>query len=169
MVLHANSNDHPSHVIIVQECNIEEGSDEEEPPAPPAKSSKDKKANGPDSGKAPSLVFKLTSKVPYKTVLKGMYVLFFHYCCLLDDIPPTTPPPPSQKKKSSYNPMFNSTSICLAAHSAVVLKAESMADKTEWMNKIRSVIQPSKAGQLKGTPTEGGMRQSLSDGSLVSY
>ena len=44
-----------------------------------------------------------------------------------------------------------------------------MSDKTEWMNKIRSVIQPSKAGQLKGTPTEGGMRQSLSDGSLVSY
>ncbi|KAM3729337.1 hypothetical protein ACB098_12G003800 [Castanea mollissima] len=109
-------------VITLEECNIEEVSDEEEPPAPPAKSSKDKKANGPDSGKAPSLVFKLTSKVPYKTVLK--------------------------------------------AHSAVVLKAESMADKIEWMNKIRSVIQPSKAGQLKGTPTEGGMRQSLSDGSL---
>ncbi|KAK7856055.1 dynamin-2a, partial [Quercus suber] len=62
--------------------------------------------------------------------------------------------------------MFKSTSTCLAAHSAVVLKAESMADKIEWMNKIRSVIQPSKAGQLKGTPTEGGMRQSLSDGSL---
>lgn len=76
MVLHANSNDHPSHVIIMQECNIEEVSDEEEPPAPPAKSSKDKKANGPDSGKAPSLVFKLTSKVPYKTVLKGMSFSF---------------------------------------------------------------------------------------------
>ena len=69
MVLHADSNVHPSHRIIVQECNIEEASDEEEPPA---KSSKDKKANGPDSGKAPSLVFKITSKVPYKTVLKGM-------------------------------------------------------------------------------------------------
>uniref|UniRef100_A0A2N9ENQ6 dynamin GTPase n=2 Tax=Fagus sylvatica TaxID=28930 RepID=A0A2N9ENQ6_FAGSY len=101
------------------ECNIEEASDEEEPPA---KSSKDKKANGPDSGKAPSLVFKITSKVPYKTVLK--------------------------------------------AHSAVILKAESMSDKTEWMNKIRSIIQPSKAGQLKGATTEGGLRQSHSDGSL---
>lgn len=32
---------------FVQECNLEEVSDEE----PPSKSSKDKKANGPDSGK----------------------------------------------------------------------------------------------------------------------
>nr|CAN68973.1 hypothetical protein VITISV_043157 [Vitis vinifera] len=108
-------------VITLEECNVEEVSDEEEPPR---KSSKDKKANGPDSGKNTSLVFKITSKVPYKTVLK--------------------------------------------AHSAVVLKAESMADKVEWVNKISSVIQPSKGGQMKGASTEGGltMRQSLSDGSL---
>lgn len=52
----------------MQECSIEEIPDEEEP-AP--KSSKDKKANGAD--KQPSLVFKITSKVPYKTVLKGMF------------------------------------------------------------------------------------------------
>ncbi|EXC32471.1 hypothetical protein L484_012638 [Morus notabilis] len=106
-------------VITLEECNIEEAADEEEPPA---KSSKDKKANGPDSGKATSLVFKLTSKVPYKTVLK--------------------------------------------AHSAVLLKAESMNDKVEWINKIRNVIQPSRGG--RGTSNEGGltMRQSLSDGSL---
>lgn len=53
-----------------------------------------------------------------------------------------------------------------AAHSAVVLKAESMADKVEWLNKLGNVI-GAKAGQVKGdngTP----MRQSLSDGSLVS-
>ncbi|ESR55005.1 hypothetical protein CICLE_v10018754mg [Citrus x clementina] len=56
-------------VIALEECNIEEIPEEEEPPA---KSSKDKKANGPDSGKAPSLVFKITSKIPYKTVLKGI-------------------------------------------------------------------------------------------------
>lgn len=55
--------------LLAQECNIEEIPEEEEPPA---KSSKDKKANGPDSGKAPSLVFKITSKIPYKTVLKGI-------------------------------------------------------------------------------------------------
>ncbi|KAA3468438.1 dynamin-2A-like [Gossypium australe] len=96
---------------------IEEIPDEEEP-AP--KSSKDKKANGSD--KQPSLVFKITSKVPYKTVLK--------------------------------------------AHSAVVLKAESMADKTEWLNKLSKVIQPS-TGPVKGGPDgTPGMRQSRSDGSF---
>ncbi|XP_020090518.1 dynamin-2A-like [Ananas comosus] len=108
-------------VITLEECNIEEISDEGDPP----KSSKEsKKANGPDSGKSSSLVFKLTNKVAYKTVLK--------------------------------------------AHSAVLLKAESMADKVEWVNKIRSVIQ-SKGPPAKGTnASEGGpsVRQSLSDGSL---
>ncbi|XWS24690.1 hypothetical protein CRYUN_Cryun27aG0005000 [Craigia yunnanensis] len=105
-------------VIVLEECSIEEVSDEEEP-AP--KTSKDKKANGPD--KEPSLVFKITSKVPYKTILK--------------------------------------------AHSAVVLKAESVADKVEWINKLSKVIQPSR-GPMKGASADGGpgMRQSLSDGSL---
>ncbi|GKV31611.1 hypothetical protein SLEP1_g40287 [Rubroshorea leprosula] len=106
-------------VIVLEECKIEEGSDEEEAPS---KSSKDKKANGPDSGKGSSLVFKITSRVPYKTVLK--------------------------------------------AHSAIVLKAESMADKVEWLNKLKNVIE-SKGGQVKGEsglPTT--MRHSLSDGSL---
>ncbi|CAK9146415.1 unnamed protein product [Ilex paraguariensis] len=109
-------------VITLEECNIEEVSDEEEPPSKTSKdkNSKDKKANGPDTGKSPSHVFKLTSRVPYKTVLK--------------------------------------------AHSAVVLKAESTADKMEWFNKLRNVI-GSKGGQVKG---ESGLpiRQSLSDGSL---
>ncbi|KAL3503786.1 hypothetical protein ACH5RR_033627 [Cinchona calisaya] len=105
-------------VITLEECNLEEVDDDEAPPPP--KSSKDKKANGPDTGKTPSLVFKITSRVPYKTVLK--------------------------------------------AHSAVVLKAESVADKAEWLNKLRNVIS-SKGGQVKGEsgPT---IRQSLSDGSL---
>ncbi|WOG84302.1 hypothetical protein DCAR_0103485 [Daucus carota subsp. sativus] len=105
-------------VITLEDCVIEEASVEEEPPS---KSSKDKKANGPDAGK-PNLVFKISNKVAYKTVLK--------------------------------------------AHSAVVLKAESMADKVEWLNKLRNVI-GGKGGQVKGdngTP----MRQSLSDGSLES-
>ncbi|XP_059445820.1 dynamin-2A-like [Corylus avellana] len=105
-------------VITLEECNIEEMSEEEEAPS---KSSKNKKANGPDSGKAPSLVFKITSKVPYKTLLK--------------------------------------------ADSAVVLKAENMADKVEWLNKLRNLVGPSKAGEVKG---ESGLliRQSFSDGSL---
>ncbi|KAJ6855325.1 hypothetical protein NC651_040095 [Populus alba x Populus x berolinensis] len=107
-------------VITLEECNIEEVPDEEEPPP---KSSKDKKVNGPVT-KAPSLVFKITSKVPYKTVLK--------------------------------------------AHSAVILKAESMADKVEWINKILKIAQPSKGGKIRGVSPEGGpaMRHSLSDGSL---
>ncbi|XP_058759088.1 dynamin-2A-like [Vicia villosa] len=105
-------------VITLEECNIEEVPDEGEP-AP--KSSKDKKSNGPDSSKV-NLVFKITSRVPYKTVLK--------------------------------------------AHSAVVLKAESATEKTEWIKKISNVIQ-AKGGQIK-ILSEGGssMRQSLSDGSL---
>lgn len=49
-----------------QECVIDDASDEEE--QPPSKSSKDKKANGPEK---PDLVFKITNKVAYKTVLKG--------------------------------------------------------------------------------------------------
>lgn len=46
-----------------QECYIEEVVEDED-----AKSSKDKKKQ---AEKGPSLVFKITSKVPYKTVLKG--------------------------------------------------------------------------------------------------
>ncbi|KAI6685219.1 hypothetical protein NL676_031132 [Syzygium grande] len=101
-----------------EECNIEEISDDDEPPP---KSSKDKKSNGPESGKGPGLVFKITCEVQYKTVLK--------------------------------------------AHSAVVLKAETMAEKVEWLNKLRNVMQPSAGGPVKG---ESGLplRQSLSDGSL---
>ncbi|WOL19111.1 hypothetical protein Cni_G27908 [Canna indica] len=106
-------------VITLEECNIEELEEDE-----PSKSSKDsKKANGPE--KSPSLVFKLTSKVAYKTVLK--------------------------------------------AHSAVVLKAENMADKVEWVNKIRNITGSSKGTPSKGsTDSEAGpaIRQSHSDGSL---
>ncbi|KAH9782252.1 Dynamin-2A [Citrus sinensis] len=106
-------------VIALEECNIEEIPEEEEPLA---KSLKDKNANGPDSGKAPSLVFKITSKIPYKTVLK--------------------------------------------AHNAVVLKADSTADKAEWINKISKVIQ-ARGGLVRVAESGHTMRQSLSDGSLV--
>ncbi|XP_014493850.1 dynamin-2B isoform X1 [Vigna radiata var. radiata] len=54
-------------VITLEECNIEEVGDEDDPPS---KSSKDKKSNGPDSGKV-NLVFKITNRVPYKSVLKA--------------------------------------------------------------------------------------------------
>ncbi|XP_009791970.1 dynamin-2A-like isoform X1 [Nicotiana sylvestris] len=104
-------------VISLEECNLEEVSEEDEGSS---KSLKDKKANGPDGGKGPSLLFKLTSRVQYKTVLK--------------------------------------------AQSAVVLKAESLAEKNEWINKLKNVIS-SKGGQViadSGPP----VRQSLSEGSL---
>ncbi|PWZ23629.1 Dynamin-2A, partial [Zea mays] len=102
-------------VIVLEECNLEEIEEEEI-----SKSSKDsKKANGQEKG--PSLVFKITNRVSYKTVLK--------------------------------------------AHSAVILKAESMADKIEWIKKIKGVIQ-SRGGSVKGPTEDGPMRQSRSDGSL---
>ncbi|MCI33664.1 dynamin-2B-like protein, partial [Trifolium medium] len=110
----------------MQECNIEEVPEENDPPP---KSSKDKKSNGPDSSKV-NLVFKITSRVPYKTVLKGKFSF------------------------GSYE--------SLNAHSAVVLKAESATDKTEWINKISSVIQ-AKGGQIRISSEGGsGMRHSLS-------
>ena len=70
--------------------------------------------------------------------------------------------------KSFIRRLF-ATPVSLAAHSAVVLKAESVADKVEWINKLSKVIQPSR-GPMKGASADGGpgMRQSLSDGSLVS-
>ncbi|TYJ12778.1 hypothetical protein E1A91_A10G003900v1 [Gossypium mustelinum] len=101
-------------VITLEECNIEEVADDE---GGSSKSSKDKKS----SEKEPSLVFKITSRIPYKTVLK--------------------------------------------AHSAVVLKAESLADKTEWLEKLKNVVE-SKGGQVKVESAAPPMRQSLSDGSL---
>ncbi|KAI9107351.1 hypothetical protein K1719_021739 [Acacia pycnantha] len=105
-------------VITLEECNIGEVSDDDEASA---KSSKDKKTNGPDSGKASNLIFKITSKVPYKTVMK--------------------------------------------AESTVLLKAESVADKVEWLKKLAYVAHPTKGGQIMG---ESGVpiRHSFSDGSL---
>ncbi|CAE5962609.1 unnamed protein product [Arabidopsis arenosa] len=99
--------------VTLEECSIEEISDDE---GDKSKSSKDKKSNGPDS-KGPGLVFKITCRVPYKTVLK--------------------------------------------AHNALVLKAESMVDKNEWINKLQKVIQ-ARGGQVGSAS----MRQSLSEGSL---
>ncbi|CAN1147428.1 DRP2B [Linum perenne] len=98
-------------VITLEECSIEEVEEDDSS----SKSSKDKKS----SEKGSHLIFQITTKVPYKTVLK--------------------------------------------AQSTIMLKAESVAEKVEWLNKLRTVIQ-AKGGQViePGHP----MRQSLSDGSL---
>jgi dynamin GTPase len=114
-------------VITLEECVIEEVSEDgtNDEPVKSSKGSK-KKANGPDASKASaSLAFKISSKVPYKTVVK--------------------------------------------AHSSMLLKAENMVDKTEWVSKISNIIQPSKGPPTKGpssSDTSAPMRSSLSDGSL---
>ncbi|XP_060167564.1 dynamin-2A [Lycium barbarum] len=105
-------------VITLEECNLEEVSEEDEAPS---KSLKDKKATGPDGGKGPSLVFKLTSRVQYKTILK--------------------------------------------AQSSVLFKAETLAEKNEWLNKFKTVIS-SKGGQVIAADSNQPMKQSSSEGSL---
>lgn len=113
-------------VITLEECIMEEVSEDgtSDEPVKPSKGSK--KSNGPDASKtSTSLAFKLSSKVPYKTVVK--------------------------------------------AHSSILLKAENMVDKTEWVGKISNIIQPSKGATTKGpssSDTGAPMRSSLSDGSL---
>lgn len=72
----------------------------------------------------------------------------------------------------SYNPTFIDVnfltkSVSLAALSAVVLKAESIADKVEWINKMNNIIQ-AKGGQMISSENGPTMRHSFSDGSLVS-
>ncbi|OQU80466.1 hypothetical protein SORBI_3007G131000 [Sorghum bicolor] len=108
-------------VINLEDCNLEEILDDEDPP----RSSKDsKKANMLDTGKDSSLIFKITHKIAYKNVLK--------------------------------------------AHNAVILKAESMSDKTEWVTKIKSIVDPKGLAAKKQISSEGGgpMKQIHSDGSL---
>lgn len=57
---------------VWQECFLEDGAHEEQAPAV-KKSSKDKKsANGQVNSEA-NLMFKLSHKVPYKTVFKGNF------------------------------------------------------------------------------------------------
>nr|XP_043626430.1 dynamin-2A-like [Erigeron canadensis] len=75
-------------VINLEECNVEEVDDEV------SSSRSSKKSKGEE--KAPNLVFKITSKVAFMTVLK--------------------------------------------AQSAVVLKAETTAEKAEWLNKLKPII-----------------------------
>ena len=62
-------------MFILHECIIEEVSDDgtSDSPAPAKSSSKDsKKENGPGPI-AVSLTFKITNKVSYKTIIKGVY------------------------------------------------------------------------------------------------
>ncbi|GKD65012.1 dynamin-2A-like protein [Tanacetum coccineum] len=108
-------------VINLEESNIQEIEEE----TSQSKSSKSSKGEE----KAPSLVFKITSKVSYKTILKGL---------------------------------GGST-----AHSTVVLKAETAAEKAEWLNKLKS-ISGDKEDQVVTKADGPSIRQSQPDVSLVS-
>lgn len=59
--------------------------------------------------------------------------------------------------------------ITMAAHNAIILKAESMSDKTEWVTKIKSIVDQKGISAKKPNASEGGtpMKQSHSDVSLV--
>nr|XP_034598677.1 dynamin-2A-like isoform X1 [Setaria viridis] len=56
----------------------------------------------------------------------------------------------------------------LKAHNAIILKAESMSDKTEWVTKIKSIVDQKGVSAKKPNASEGGtpMKQSHSDVSL---
>lgn len=101
-------------VIALEECILEDGPDNKENGAEDAnaKSSKSKKANGTAEKDEPtsSLIFRVSHKVAYKTVLK-------------------------------------------ASHSLVV-KAENMAEKLDWMARIRACI------EAKGGSSEDPVRSS---------
>ncbi|KAJ7525447.1 hypothetical protein O6H91_17G051600 [Diphasiastrum complanatum] len=106
---------HYRGVINLEECFIEDASDKDDDDiSATTKSSKDsKRSSGTDSSKAlsQSLAFKISNKVPYKTVIK--------------------------------------------AHSAIILKADSLAEKQEWMTKLRNCAQPSKSSSTKGSSNGG--------------
>jgi hypothetical protein len=75
---HALSIKHLIWSRVLQECFLEDGADEKEQATSEKKSSKDKKsANGQVNSEA-NLMFKLSHKVPYKTVFKGnFYIILF--------------------------------------------------------------------------------------------
>ena len=63
-------------LVSLQECSLEDGIDENEQATSNKKSSKDKKsANGQVNSEA-NLMFKLSHKLPYKTVFKGNFYIF---------------------------------------------------------------------------------------------
>jgi len=95
-------------VIALDECILEDGPEKENGAEEAnGKSSKSKKAsNGTAEDPTANLIFRVSHKVAYKTVLK--------------------------------------------AHHSLILKAENMAEKLEWMSKIRACLEPpGKGGSAK--------------------
>ncbi|KAJ7520179.1 hypothetical protein O6H91_20G070900 [Diphasiastrum complanatum] len=103
---------HYRGVINLEECFIEDAPDKDDDDDTPTttKSSKgSKRSSGKESSTAlsQSLAFKISNKVPYKTVIK--------------------------------------------AHSSILFKADSLAEKQEWMTKLQNCAQPSKSSSAKGS------------------
>ncbi|CAL4998818.1 unnamed protein product [Urochloa decumbens] len=102
--------------------------------------------------------------------------------CKLEEILDDEDPPRSSKdsKKSNMLDTGKDSSLMfkithkiayknvLKAHNAVILKAESMSDKTEWVSKIKNIVDQKGLSAKKPNASEGGapMKQSHSDGSL---
>ncbi|CAL5006157.1 unnamed protein product [Urochloa decumbens] len=102
--------------------------------------------------------------------------------CKLEEILDDEDPPRSSKdsKKSNMLDTGKDSSLMfkithkiayknvLKAHSAVILKAESMSDKAEWVSKIKNIVDQKGLSAKKSNASEGGapMKQSHSDGSL---
>ena len=100
-----------------------------------------KKANGSDVV-AISLTFKINNKVSYRIVLKGVCLFGVQVsnckCTYL-----YIKLAPSMLK---WLLIFVSW-LSIPAHSAIVLKAESIADKTEWVRKIMTLFNLQKVYQ----------------------
>ncbi|CAL5012566.1 unnamed protein product [Urochloa decumbens] len=102
--------------------------------------------------------------------------------CKLEEILDDEDPPRSSKdsKKSNMLDTGKDSSLMfkithkiayknvLKAHNAVILMAESMSDKTEWVSKIKNIVDQKGLSAKKPNASEGGapMKQSHSDGSL---
>ncbi|TVU05823.1 hypothetical protein EJB05_49007 [Eragrostis curvula] len=102
--------------------------------------------------------------------------------CILEEILDDDDPPRSSKDSKRVNVadvgkdgthMFKIThkvayKNVLKDHKAVVLKAETIIDKTEWVTKIKSIVDTKGPATKRPNASEGGvpMRQSHSDGSL---
>jgi dynamin GTPase len=118
-------------VINLEECLIEDATeaDLEEAPAEQDKkksSTKDKKNANGDASKIPasSLAFKISNKVPYKTVLK--------------------------------------------AHHSIILKADNMADKLDWMSRLRKCMGSAPSKESEPTSKKGSTLKTSSSAPSLS-
>ncbi|CAM6079306.1 unnamed protein product [Sphagnum tenellum] len=115
-------------VITLDECVLEDGPEKEDGaddgPPPSKSSSKSKKSSNAQEKEDPTamLVFRVSHKVPYKTVLEAQH--------------------------------------------SVVLKAENMAEKLEWMGKLRNCMESQKGSSTKKESDNSSTHLGTSDGAV---